>query len=147
MNMVKEFLFTGPGGEHRKRNLIGVSTDGASNMVSKESKGAVNRLQSEIPGLISQRDLCHAFNKIIENSLKQFPLQYRNFVTVISQTFSHSSIKSVELKGFLQSEGEKVEGLRKYIPTRWTLFAETLDRIIQLYPKLQLFFGQEAQRL
>jgi len=143
--MLMKFLFDGPSGELRKRNLIGISTDHASNMISGGNAGATERLQKDIPHLVVTHDLCHAFNLIVEHCLESFPHEYRNIVSEISTRFSMSPLQAAQLKTYLKDKDEAVLTITRYVPTRWTSFVDTLDRILDLSAQLQGFFSDQIQ--
>jgi hypothetical protein len=45
-NTLKRLLFEGPSGSQRQKQLVGIATDGATNMmIGSQGAGAANRLQ------------------------------------------------------------------------------------------------------
>ncbi len=106
--MLTKFLFDGQAGELRKRNLIGLSTDHASNMISGGKAGATEILQKDIPHLVITYDLCHALNLIVQNCLESFPHEYRNIVSEISTRFSMSPLQAAQVKTYLKDKDEAV---------------------------------------
>lgn len=99
-NLIYEFLFSGPG-ELRIKNFMGISTDHASNMISKRESGLTNRFSKKFDHLMIVHDLCHALNLCLMECIKQFPAKYLNLIKDISNTFSHSPQKAAKLKTFI----------------------------------------------
>jgi len=87
LKMIQDFLFVGEEGKNRKKNIVGVSCDGAPNMLSSKDGGVTNRLSKEIDSLIVTHDLCHSYNLIIQRCLDEFPAKYQNIVSRLSQNF------------------------------------------------------------
>ena len=138
---VAEFLFSGASGLLRLKNCVGISTDAASNMISAKSAGATQQLRSfHIQDLVITHDLCHAFNLVAQKSLQSFPDNCRNIVSRLCNFFSMSAQRSSELKSFLAENQEKILTVKRYVPTRWTSFADSLKRILELYEPLEKYF-------
>ena len=89
-SIVTKLLFTGRGAEVRKRNSMGISTDGATKMRSPGQKSFASRLKKEIPHMIAIQDFCHALNLVLTNCLSTFSADYRKIIETISKTLSHS---------------------------------------------------------
>ena len=92
-NLVHELLFKGEEEERRKENIMGVSSDGAANMLAK-NKGFASRLKQTVKHLLIIHDFCHIWNLILKACLKKFPQNYVNIVNRISSTFSQSPQKA-----------------------------------------------------
>lgn len=105
--------------------------------------GVTNRLRKENPSLIITHDLCHALNLIAQKCLEDFPLKYRNLVSKLSETFSKSALKNSKFKAFLKRKKLQELTVNNYVPTRWTSFVDTLERILKLYDHLKTFFLEE----
>ena len=141
--MLDDFLFVEDGGTVRKHNIIGISSDHASNMISSKKAGVTNRLQSDIESLVVTHDLCHAFNLIIEGCLEKFPYEYRSMVIDLSKAFSKSAVKIAQFKALLNEPNETNLAVKRYIDTRWTSFVDCLERILKLAKPLEAFFSVE----
>jgi len=88
-NIITDLLFTGTGAEGRRKNFMGISTDGAAKMIGSGDKNLASRLKKEIPHMIAVHDFCHALNLVLSNSLNSFPADYKKIIETISKTFSH----------------------------------------------------------
>jgi hypothetical protein len=152
---IDNYLFSGKDGELRKRNLMGISSDHASSMISKGEKGATNRFTRDLPHLVVVHDYCHALNLALKDCLNNFPRQYIHIVEQISTHFSHSLKRAARLKMLIQKPAENTEkdskilAIKNYIPTRWTSFSECLERILELQKPLIKYFeeyGKAAEK-
>ena len=70
--LVENYLFNNERGQRRKHNLMGISSDHASNMISSGNKSLSSRLalDSNLQHLVIMHDLSHALNLVLKNSLK-----------------------------------------------------------------------------
>jgi hypothetical protein len=116
--LLSNYLFSGDGGEIRKKNMIGISSDGAKNMISSRGAGATNRISVEIPLLIISYDICHALNLVMKKCIATFPKKYINIITEISSIFSYSGVKTAELQEIMEKKGTKPLKILRYVPTR-----------------------------
>ena len=140
-------MFSGLEGQIRRRNLIGIATDGSSNMISKKDKGVTNRFQQDLPYLLVTHDFCHCFNLILQSCIDKFPTKYVKMVKQIVSVFSQSPQKTAILKRLIRNDPErrnKIEGMKKYVKNRWTSFQDCLERILQLIEPLRQFFSEEG---
>ena len=143
--LLDRYIFTEATGEARKRNFMGISTDHASNMISRKKAGVTNRLQSELSRILVIYDLCHAFNLILKECIKSFPVKYINIVEDIASTFSQSPQKAFKLKSLLCIDGkETIKAIKRYVKVRWSSFQECLSRILQIKKALKQFFLSEG---
>ena len=101
--IVDESLFSGPAGLKRRKNLMGISTDGASNMISSKGAGLTNRYKAETPYLAIVHDYCHTLNLVMKLCIKKFPPQYSDIIGTVSEVFRHSSTKAYRLAAPHQS--------------------------------------------
>jgi len=144
-SLLSDYLFFGEEGEIRKRNMVGISSDGAKNMISSQGAGATNRISSQIPKLIITYDICHALNLVMKKCIAAFPQKYVNIISEISTAFSFSGVKIAELKEIMENKGIKPLKIPRYIPTRWTSFFECLDRILQLREFFVAYFKKNEK--
>ena len=81
-----------------RRNLICISTDNGSNMVSNRNfevnpkgQGVVNRLKKESNNLIFVRDMCHCFNLVADEALDGLPKFISQFITKLCSYMNHGN--------------------------------------------------------
>jgi len=143
-----KLLFEGQSGEKREKCVVGISTDGARNMISSMNAGATNRLEDSLPHLIVTHDYCHALNLVIKKCMRCFPQDCVKLVEDISHMFSQSPLKAAEFRKFLNGMHEddqdsKILAIKRYVPTRWTSFYDCLERILELEKPLKRFLSSE----
>jgi len=85
-------------------NLIGISTDNGSNMVSSLDRqvdpngaGVVNRLTKETKGLIFDRDICHCFNLVAHKAVEGLSIYIEHFIRKIC-SYMNSGNRNSKLK-------------------------------------------------
>jgi len=143
---ITQLLFSGERGEMRKKNMMGVASDVASNMISTKSAGVTNRFQNDYPYIIVSHDFCHILSLVIKYSLKEFPKKYVSIVNKISKKFSQSIQNSYRLKQLILEKYSTIDSKAVTIPrivkTRWSSFYLCLERIIGLAEPLKDFFSE-----
>ena len=130
-----------------KTNIIGICSDGASNMKSILNKGLYNRLKEDITHLVHIKDLCHCYNIVCEQALKEFPVYIISFIRKVCSYFNigqrSSRLKEVQIQA---GEKEPVKILR-YIEDRWSSLLHCAERILRLWKSLQLYFEEAESTL
>jgi len=120
-NTLKTLLFEGPSGSQRQKQLVGIATDGATNMMS-QGAGAANRLQDLAKQAIITHDIDHCLNLVMKKCCQGFPNMIVSMSEKICQTFSKSTVKMAQLQAIMakklqeSSEG-KVLTLLNFVPT------------------------------
>jgi len=140
-NVLTNFLFAGKEGVLRKSKLVGVSTDGAPNMISKNFAGVTNKLLVEAPNIVVTHDLCHVFNLVNKKCINSFPKKYQDIISNICSTFAASPKKCAKLREIIKENSDKLLAIKHYTPIRWKSFFECLGRIIDLNEPLQKFYN------
>lgn len=153
-----KFLFDRPGGASIKKNLIGICSDHAPNMISDrvanqinpQGKGLCNRLKNDFPYIFVIHDYAHAFNLVIEEGVSKFPPHVIPMIDDICVHFSRSPQRKAELRE-IQDLTEKTKDLEvlRYVPTRWFSLLVCTNRIITLWQELQIYFydnGTDKQK-
>jgi len=130
-NTLKHLLFEGPSGVQRQKLLVGIVTDGATNMISSQGAGTANRLQELAKQIIITHDICHCLNLIMKKCIQDFPNSYVSMTEKICQTFSKSTIKTAQLQGIMSKKSKEssestVLAIRNFVPTRWSSFTQCL---------------------
>jgi len=146
-NLLKEEIF-----KHNpiiRNNLIGISTDNRSNMISNrelkvdpKGAGVVNRLYKETPNLIFIRDMCHIYNLRIEKALDGFPCYVIQFIVKLCSYFNTGN-RSVRLKEIQSQDGvtEPLE-VRSYCSTRWESLLSCTERILSLWKYIEIYLEE-----
>jgi hypothetical protein len=113
--------------DRRILNFMGIASDKASNMISGGNSGLTNRLKSKYSHILVVHNLCHAFNLILQDCFKSFPVEIKNIIEDISALFSRSPKRSAKLKAIMKTKAKKDPNYRphtikRYVKTRWTSF-------------------------
>jgi len=134
--------------DRRILNFMGIASDKASNMISGGNFGLTNRLKSKYSHILVVHDLCHAFNLILQDCFKSFPVEIKNIIEDISALFSRSPKGSAKLKAIMKAKAKKDPNyrphtLKRYVKTRWTSFQDTVERILEQAAALEEYFKNE----
>ena len=158
-DLIESSLFSGNEGKERKKNLMGISTDHTSNMISGKDKGLTNRFEKDLPHLVVVHDICHALNLVLESCIESFPKDIKKIVSDIASMFSRSPQHTSKFKQLLQKErsfGDKseekkqelnnnVRSIVRYVETRWSSFHDALGRIVELSEPLKKYIELETK--
>ena len=143
---IHKFLFSGPDGEQRLQCCLGISSDGASNMISKLDKGAATRLKAENPHMVVVHDFCHALNLVLKDSLKTFPNSYLAIINDITSFFSRSPQRTARLRRIAgRSFNSKNLMILRHVKTRWSSLQESLQRVLEMVNPLRVYFQEESE--
>ena len=129
-----------------EKNLVGLCTDNAPNMISSDQAALANRLKNDYPHIVVVRDLCHLYDLICEEALKEFPLYVINFIKKVCSYFRGSAQRKACLSEIQLSAGvlaKNVIKIKKYVDTRWLSLRECTDSIIKLWRYLLIFVDKE----
>ena len=129
-----------------KENLIGICSDKGPNMLSKE-KGLANRLVKKFKHVVAVHDYSHCFNLVVKYASLKFPQEIKDLVKSISTHFKRSSLRRAAFikiqKDFGQDEVTDFLQVLTFVPTRWTSFLKSSQRILLLWTTLEIYFDQE----
>ena len=132
------------------RNLVGVSTDQGSNMISKHDKGLTNRIIAKYPQTFRTIDLCHSFHNICKYSLKKLPKEPLTLIKNICSHFGGSSLRRSNFRKIQEDFGEDefIEALNvlRYVSHRWSSLLSSTKRILLLWENLEIYFDKYEDR-
>ena len=145
-NKILKFLFSGPDGEERLKCCLEISSNGASNMISKLDKGAATRLKAENPHMVVVHDFCHALNLVLKDSLKTFPNSYLTIIDDITSYFARSAQRTARLRRIAKRDfNNKNLMILRHVKTRWSSLQESLQRILEMATPLRVYFQEESE--
>ena len=121
-----------------KGNLIGTVHDRGSNLTGPEF-GLIKHLKDDLQRyFFDLNDPCHGIHLAVEKALEDLPSDTMKFVNKI-----HSHFRSPQRISFLskiqQNENLKQLSLCHYVETRWLSLGLSLNRLIQIWPSLELY--------
>jgi len=147
-DLVKESLFSGKDANLIEKHFMGIATDRGPNMLAVRS-GLGNRLEQDYPYSISVHDYCHIFNLVCEYSLQAFPHHVLNIVNKISSHFNMSPQRRAIFREVQRDQGAGKNEIREvllYLSTRWFSLNTSLQRILDLWEYLKVYFEQEGYK-
>ena len=129
-----------------KANCIGISHDYASTLGGVH-KGLTSLIRKSLNKYIFElKDPCHGLNLSISNSLKKLPKEIMNFIRKIHAHFS-SPQRRAKLNNIQRRLSLKELSFVKYVPTRWLSLESCLQRLIELWEPLQIYFDENLKEL
>lgn len=123
--------------------MIGFAADNAAVMQGNK-KGLQARFQTEIPNLFVLGCVCHSLALCSSEACKKIPTSVECLARDIISYFANSSKRLTELKeyqAFFMIEPHK---LLKLSQTSWLSLQAVVDRILELWDALILFFTHET---
>jgi len=79
--------FEGKSGSQRQKQLVGIATDGATNMISSQGAGAANRLQDLAKQAIITHNIDHCLNLVMKKCCQGF---LNTIVSMLKRFVKHS---------------------------------------------------------
>lgn len=129
-------------------NIVGICTDGGSNMISTQGSGLSNRLQTFLPALIHVKDLCHAYNGIAKEATKCVPKFAVDFVKEVCGYINKSTQRQAAFRDFML---EKKKNDRSFNPNhleeapefkeiRWLSLSNVANFVSKYWNDLKTFY-------
>lgn len=125
-------------------NLIGFAADNASVMQGNKS-GLRAKFREIIPHIFVLGCSCHSFNLCASAACSKLPSSVEKLCRDICNYFSNSSVRLANLKEcqiFVHLEPHK---MLKLSQTRWLSLQTVVNRILEQWSALKLFFTSEAE--
>lgn len=124
-------------------NVVGFAADNCSTMMGTEA-GFQALLKKEIPSVFVLGCVCHSFALCANAASNRLPSWLEAFIKSVCFYFSRSSKRSHQfqlIQDVVQVEKHKV---LKLCETRWLSRQAVIERILEQWDALQLFFQTEA---
>ncbi|KAL7632733.1 UNVERIFIED_CONTAM: hypothetical protein RMT77_001057 [Armadillidium vulgare] len=121
------------------RNVIGFGCDSASTNVGGDNS-IISRLRQDCPGIILMKCVCHSIHRASSDACKSLPRACEDLVKNIHSYFKHSAKRKAQLKefqDFAKVEDHQILGVGI---TRWLSFFPAVQRILEQWDALLLFF-------
>ena len=123
--------------------IVGYASDG-ENLMQGQNNSFLTRMKEMVPDLFVLECFCHSFHLVAEHACAVLSKSSEQFIHDIYNCFKNSPNrqKSYEdFQAFLQCEPHKI---LKPCQTRWLSVAQCVNRIIEQWNALELFFVPEA---
>ncbi|XP_074038465.1 protein FAM200B-like [Leptinotarsa decemlineata] len=125
-------------------NIIGFASDNVSVMMGN-LKGVQSRVKRELqPNVFVQGCSCHSLHLCSSAAAKKLPGTVEQFARDIYSYFAYSSKRTAALREFQVFANEKLHKMLHPSQTRWLSLQAVVDRILEHWNSLQLFFQREA---
>jgi len=148
-NKIMEFLFEGSNSEELKVNFMGFCADHGINMINTKEKNLAARLQKDFPiFLLSMILPMFCFKSDHPRSYSRASLIH-HIVNDISVHFRKSPQRKAKLREVQDQLRLKYLEVLKYVKHRWSYFRDRLDRILEIWPALNIYLkenGTESQQ-
>ncbi|XP_050300186.1 LOW QUALITY PROTEIN: uncharacterized protein LOC126738788 [Anthonomus grandis grandis] len=124
-------------------NVIGFASDNASTMMGVV-KGVQARFKEILSHIYVQGCTCHSLHLCSSAAAKKLPNNVEQFTRDIYAYFAHSSKRISELKECQIFANEKPHKMLHPSQTRWLSLKNVVDRILEHWNSLILFFQRAA---
>lgn len=128
------------------KNLIGIGTDGASNLCGK-NKSLFTLLKEIVPDLQLIKCICHSLNICSAHACEELPSSLEFLVREIRNWFSHSSLRQLIYKSLFEAlyDGKTPPKLLQLSTTRWIAWYSCIKSILEQFLALKTHFNIIAQ--
>lgn len=120
-------------------NLIGFASDGCNVMMGQHNSVA-SRLIQNFPGITILKCVCHSLHLCASEACKMLPRRIEDLARNIYGFFKNSSKRQAELVEYQVFMETKIHKMLHPAQTRWLSLLTVVDRILEQYWSLKLFF-------
>lgn len=120
-------------------NLIGFAADGCSVMMG-ENNSVASRLKESCPGIIIMKCVCHSVHLCASQACKELPRRCEDLAREIYGFFKCSSKRQCQFAEFQEFLKLKPHKMLHPSQTRWLSLVAVVDRILEQWDALKLFF-------
>lgn len=120
-------------------NIIGFGSDGCASMMGKHN--SVSTLMKEMfPGIMIVKCICHSLHLCCSQACKSLPRRCEDLARNIYNFFGQSSKRQSQFVEFQNFCSIKVHKILHPSQTRWLSLLEVVNRILEQWEALRLFF-------
>ncbi|CAK1591017.1 unnamed protein product [Parnassius mnemosyne] len=123
-------------------NIIGFASDGCNVMMGAQNSVA-SRLRSALPGIQIIKCICHSMHLCANEACKEIPRRCEDLVRNVYAFFKHSAKRQAEYVEFQIFMNTKVHKLLHPSQTRWLSLLSVVNRLLEQWDSLKLFFAQK----
>lgn len=120
-------------------NIIGFASDGCSTMMGCHNSMST-RFRQHCPGITVIKCVCHSLHLCANDACKRLPQECEKLGRAIYNFFKLSSKRQSEFKDFQIFTETDVHKLLRPAQTRWLSLTAVVDRILEQWQALRLFF-------
>lgn len=122
--------------------MIGFASDGCNVMMGQYNSVA-SRLREDFYGISIMNCVCHSLTLVANEACKELPRPPENFASSIYSFFSHSSKRQCEFVEFQMISNTEIHKMLHPSQTRWLSLTAVVDRILEQWERLKLYFDKE----
>lgn len=123
-------------------NLIGFGSDGCNTMFGGQNS-VVSRLQTNLPGIVVQKCVCHSLHLVSSDACKVLPRQCEDLAREIFNFFKHSCKRQAQFLEFQHFCNIEPHKILRPSQTRWLSLSMVVNRILEQWNALMLYFNRE----
>lgn len=103
------------------------------------------KLKELVPTIIKANCLCHVLHNTARYAMEVLEFDVENLILKIDAEFSRSSIRVQALKDCFSYLDEHYLNIVKHAPTRWVSLYQSLDRLLQIWPAIKVYFLEKGK--
>ncbi|KAJ0172078.1 hypothetical protein K1T71_012051 [Dendrolimus kikuchii] len=120
-------------------NVIGFGSDGC-NVMMGDHDSVKTRLLRDLPGIIITKCVCHSAHLCSSEACKQLPESVEQLARDIYNFFKHSDKRQFDFRNFQSFAAVEPHKILKPSQTRWLSLLAVVERILEQWEALRLFF-------
>ena len=125
-----------------KSNLIGFAADGTNTMMGPKHS-LQTMLKADVPNIFIMKCVCHSLALCDSYACEKLPESVEDLVKSIYTYFQYSPKRQHEFQAFQKFAEVKIHKLLRPCQTRWLSLLACVERIVEQYPALLLYFQGE----
>ncbi|XP_072156624.1 uncharacterized protein [Bemisia tabaci] len=126
-----------------RKNMVGLGSDGP-NVMTGVHKGLHKLFKDEIPHLFSLKCTCHSLAIVASNACEELPKEVEALLREAYGYLQHSCKRLIKVKEFQDFVGVKPHKILKFFDVRWLSLERCVDRFLEQWSALRLFFQSEV---
>lgn len=123
-------------------NIIGFASDGCSTMMGSHNSVS-SKMKDMFPGIFIMKCICHSLHLCCSEACKTLPRRCEDLARNIFNFFCHSSKRQSQYVQFQQFLNIEVHKLLHPSQTRWLSLFAVVQRIIEQWDALNLYFTEK----
>lgn len=124
------------------KNVVGFGSDGCSVMMGVNNSVA-SRLKRDFPNITIMKCICHSLHTCASESCAELPRTCEDLARNVHNFFGCSSKRQCEYVEFQRFADVDVHKLLHPSQTRWLSLSSVVERILEQWPALLLYFNDQ----
>lgn len=121
-------------------NVVGFASDGTNVMMGQHNSVA-SRFIQQYPGIVIMKCICHSAHLCASESCKNLPKKCEDLARNIYTHFKNSSKRQHDFQQFQMFTNVDIHKILHPSQTRWLSLNEVVNRIIEQWQALRLYFS------